>query len=578
MAKIPVVWLSLEPGTPARGYWDHGVIEELFNLNLWRVPGSYEFEHFDKDSWPESDGAIVVFPARAQTKQARLLNHLLNDRCKWVILMLTGDEESAFPFEEIKHPNMKVWVMSPRPDRHADTTFLGSGFPIGARQLLKDDEQQFIDKPLDWFFAGQITHERRQDLAEQLNNMLERPDMKGEFLPTEGFTQGMKHKEYFEKLAGAKVAPCPSGPETPDSFRIFEALEAGAVPIADTRTIKDNFPDDYWIKFFGGDVPFPVVTIYDQLPGYTLAVLEDWRAISNRVFSWWMLKKREMAQTLHDQIERLQIKAGIEPYPDMDAKDLITVVIPTSPVATHPSTEGIERTIADVRVHLPQSEIIITFDGIREQQEKYRERYEEFTRRVIWKCHHQWQNVLPVVFEKHTHQAGMMRLALEKFVKTPTVLYVEHDAPLTPDVPIDWEKAVRAVITGEANIIRFHHEAQVLGEHEHMMLGPVEEIAGGLPVRKTMQWSQRPHLASTAFYRQLINRFFNPDSKTMIEDVMHGIVQEECLHDGVMGWYNWRLWIYHPEGGNIKRSYHIDGRGADPKFEMEILPIEKGGR
>jgi hypothetical protein len=40
-----------------------------------------------------------------------------------------------------------------------------------------------------------------------------------------------------------------------------------------------------------------------------------------------------------------------------------------------------------------------------------------------------------------------------------------------------------------------------------------------------------------------------------------------------MGWYNWRLWIYTPEG-NIKRSYHLDGRGGDPKFEMVVEPLE----
>ena len=29
------------------------------------------------------------------------------------------------------------------------------------------------------------------------------------------------------------MIPCPSGPATPDSFRLWEALEAGCVPIAD---------------------------------------------------------------------------------------------------------------------------------------------------------------------------------------------------------------------------------------------------------------------------------------------------------------------------------------------------------
>ncbi len=93
---------------------------------------------------------------------------------------------------------------------------------------------------------------------------------------------------------------------------------------------------------------------------------------------------------------------------------------------------------------------------------------------------------------------------------------------------------------------------------------------------RTAQWSQRPHLASTAFYRDMIDRYFNPQSRTMIEDVMHGIVHEAYQREGEMGWNLWRLWIYTPETDSlgIKRSYHLDGRGADPKYDMDIKPVE----
>jgi hypothetical protein len=67
----------------------------------------------------------------------------------------------------------------------------------------------------------------------------------GTFIPTKGFTQGDPHDLYYRQMADAKVAPAPSGPETPDSFRLFEALESGCVPIADTRVPKNNFSDNY---------------------------------------------------------------------------------------------------------------------------------------------------------------------------------------------------------------------------------------------------------------------------------------------------------------------------------------------
>jgi len=93
----------------------------------------------------------------------------------------------------------------------------------------------------------------------------------GELYASAGFTEGLVPEVYFEKLASAKAAFASSGPETPDTFRLFEALEAGCVPLADCRVQagKDNtdLGDDYWTWFFGEEPPFPVLTDYDQLAG-----------------------------------------------------------------------------------------------------------------------------------------------------------------------------------------------------------------------------------------------------------------------------------------------------------------------
>lgn len=551
--KIPVVWLSFDGDTPAKGYWDHGIIEDLFANKLWNT--GYEFEH--KDSLEGLDGAIIVFPARAQVQFADRLNNKLN-KLKWVVLLLTGDEEAIFPVERINHPNVRMWVMSPRPGRHDKYHFLGTGYPPQIHEFMPDKAPK---KNLDWFFAGQVTHDRREQMAKQLKNM-----KRGEAHFSKGFTQGLPPAEYYKNLSRAKVAPCPSGPETPDSFRLFEALEMGCIPLADTQTPRDDFPHDYWTFFFGEEPPFPVITDYEQLPGYTETALGDWVAVSNSVSSWWLKKKREMALQLKDDILSLTKKE-----PAQTAEDQITVIIPSSPVPNNPDTAFIQETIDAVRTKLPRSEIIITFDGVREEQQDRTENYEEFKRRVVWLCHHKWGNVLPVIFKEHTHQAGMAREVL-KDVKTPTVLYVEQDAPITPDQDFPWENLVEAVTSGEANIIRFHHEALILPDHEHLMFDKEAQEVCGIPMKRTMQWSQRPHLANTAFYRQMLDNYFHPQSRTMIEDVMHGVVESACGEDGLMGWYLFRLWIYTPEG-NVKRSYHLDARGEDPKYDMYIVPV-----
>ena len=59
---------------------------------------------------------------------------------------------------------------------------------------------------------------------------------------------------------------------------------------------------------------------------------------------------------------------------------------------------------------------------------------------------------------------------------------------------------------------------------------------------------------------------FPNDEKNFIEDVVYGPCVEAFLVDGVDGWEKWRTWIYHPEG-DIKRSYHTDGREGEEKFD-----------
>ncbi|PIW95029.1 MAG: hypothetical protein COZ85_02145 [Candidatus Moranbacteria bacterium CG_4_8_14_3_um_filter_34_16] len=135
---------------------------------------------------------------------------------------------------------------------------------------------------------------------------------------------------------------------------------------------------------------------------------------------------------------------------------------------------------------------------------------------------------------------------------------------MVSDCDIEWEKLEEVILKGEANVIRFHHEAMILPDHEYLMFDHENKIVEGVSMRRTMQWSQRPHLASKVFYQNMLDRYFTGD-KTMIEDVVYGRLIEACK-DGILGWYDWRVWIYTPEGDNIKRSYHIDGRKKDPKY------------
>jgi hypothetical protein len=233
-------------------------------------------------------------------------------------------------------------------------------------------------------------------------------------------------------------------------------------------------------------------------------------------------------------------------------KNDVTIIIATSVIPSHPNTKIIDETISAVRAHFATNEIILQIDGLRKERLSRKTDYNEYKNRVLWKCLHEWKNVLPIIFDEHSHQTTMMKDTID-VINTAAMLYVEGDAPITPDQEINWQKCLDMLEYEKANTIRFHFETSIPDEHQYLMFG----IEDGF--MKTTQWSQRPHLSTVKYYRDVVLPI--SEEKTFIEDKFHGVVQDD-------GWDKHKLWIYHPEG-SIKRSYHLDGREGTQKFTVD---------
>lgn len=522
-------FLSLLEDTPTSGYWDYAILDELLD----------GFQKKEVRTLEKTERAIVIIPARSH---ANLIDHINAEiqKIDHVVLFLMGDEEHLFPVEQIFHPSVHIWVQNPKPIRHDAYNRLGCGFTPHVRTYAGD----VPEKDINWFFAGQITHERRILMAKIL-----RKNSDGILIETEGFTQGYPQEEYCQKLSKSKIVPCPSGPETPDTFRVYEALEFGCVPIADEATRKEEILG-FWNWMFNEQVPFP--TYIDPLMMFKHVNITKsvYPIMNNLIQAWWYRwKQKTKAQ--------IKLQAGFSPR---NKNDLITVVIPISPISSHPDTKILEETIQTLRFHLPESEVVLTFDGVRKEHQHLHEAYQEHIRRILWKCR-EWKNVSPYIFNEHTHQVGMARTILPQ-ITTPLLLYVEQDTPLVIDEPIDWDALIDATLSQKANVIRLHFEGVIPEAHTHLMIGKPEN-----DLLKTVQWSQRPHLARVDFYRQMLEKHFTPDAKCFIEDKIHGCLQDDWGLHGEKGWENWKLFIYHPMTGNIKRSYHTDGRAGAQKLD-----------
>lgn len=229
----------------------------------------------------------------------------------------------------------------------------------------------------------------------------------------------------------------------------------------------------------------------------------------------------------------------------------LTVIIPTSPISSNPSTEIIEETVGSIRERTA-AEIWIMCDGVRAEQADMNDAYQLYLFRLLGLCR-QW-DAMPFLFGWR-HQAGITHDTLAA-VETPCVLFVEHDTPLIGQIPFD--RICNVVESGAVNVVRFYHEAAIHPEHASLMIG--SGIIEGVPLTFTKQYSQRPMIINTAWYRRIFDRFFTEKSRCFIEDRLHSPAQTEP-------WGDWRLAIYSPDEPIIKRSTHTNGRAGGPKFD-----------
>lgn len=299
MDQVNVYWLSYhQPEILARGYWDQGLLEDIFKQG--------NFTHHTGIPAEVEGGGVVIINGRTHITDEDV-EAINTDIAKldWVLFIETGDEEASFPWRKIKHKLMRFWVMLPRMTFHDDTHYkLANGYRPDTHQLLEEAGQQERNK--DWFFAGQVNHERREQCVQELKYFRdsgENPN--GTLITTDTFgKEELAYKDYLTIMAQTKIVCCPSGIESPDNFRLYEALEAGCLPVVDAFSTNFKTPG-FWPYLFGKDIPFPIIGYWDAFHELMPELLKQWPANANRCFAWWQGQKRMLKWQLFDDIKEL---------------------------------------------------------------------------------------------------------------------------------------------------------------------------------------------------------------------------------------------------------------------------------
>jgi hypothetical protein len=262
--------------------WDYGLLKQFFNKK--------KIKPDRVTTLPNVDRAFVVIPGPQNVDFEDQISEELS-KIGRVVLFITGDESATFKVDKIKHDNIEIWIQYPH-RKHSQYNKLALGVPRDLHKHLPE----YQDKVYDVSFSGQITHQRRQELAVVM------PNIPNSFYnPTAGFAEGLKPKQYYDKMLLSKIVPCPSGAMVIDSFRFYEAIEMLCLPIGDKLDSKMQ-RTDFFNFLFQGEHSINTVENWQDLPKLLPELLNNYTSEMHQVVCWWIKYKRDLFNELMRQV------------------------------------------------------------------------------------------------------------------------------------------------------------------------------------------------------------------------------------------------------------------------------------
>lgn len=195
-----------------------------------------------------------------------VLDQLRHNGKKYVVVLLS-DENLYDPCEWLHDPNclglFRNYV-NPTQIQHPKVQVFGLGYKKQFSQFCKLIE---TDRTFTWCFAGTAHGERAK--------MLEIFKKFGSSVTHNcsgfGASDSLDTEQYAEMLKESIFALCPPGQDSNDTFRLYEALEAGCIPVTLRRSDQFDIYPSYWHAVFRGENDMPFI------------VAEDWNAALNTI-------------------------------------------------------------------------------------------------------------------------------------------------------------------------------------------------------------------------------------------------------------------------------------------------------
>ena len=208
--------------------------------------------------------------------------------CSKIYLIHLGDETGIHDYSEIYKNCNYVWRT------FCSNTYFNNSkvscIPLGYKSGVVFNEE-VKNRAYKWSFIGTPHKSSRHDLLFQLS------EIKPSYLfKTKKFNNDiLEIKDMNKVLSSSEFLPCPNGFVHPETYRLYEALESGCIPI-----VENAFK--YYDRLFPGN-PFLKVDMWSEAK----VIINSWKkeqiiTKQEECNIWWRKFKKNLQDTFNKKI------------------------------------------------------------------------------------------------------------------------------------------------------------------------------------------------------------------------------------------------------------------------------------
>lgn len=238
----------------------------------------------DTQNLDENESLIIV-DHFISTKESFYFD--LSNKVKKIFLIHLGDEGGAEKKDLVYSLCEHIWRTFSLPmfKNFKNVTSI----PIGYKCDPKQDKIDILKRNYKWSFLGTTHGSSRYDLLDKHKNII--PNF---INLTEDFSgkKSMDTNDYYKILNNSIFAPIPHGYFHPETYRLYEALESGCIPI-----IENPFK---FFDYFLPNNPLPSVNSWEDSSTIIKKYLEnkkDIEILRNKINDWWTQHQENLKET-----------------------------------------------------------------------------------------------------------------------------------------------------------------------------------------------------------------------------------------------------------------------------------------